>query len=255
LLHTYSAERQVVAKQLIDFDREWAKMFSDRPKQADASAAEGVDPKEFQRYFEQHGRFTAGMGTQYRPSIIQGEATHQRLATGFEIGRRFHSAPVLRITDARPVQLGHVARADGRWRLYAFAGAHDAADAARGVRALCTFLQDAPDSPLRQFTRADQDVDAVFDLRAIFQQDHRTLAIESMPGLLLPRKGRYGLRDYEKVFSSVLKNGPDIFGLRGVDRTQGALVVVRPDQYIAHVLPLDAHRELAAFFAGFMRRA
>jgi len=31
------------------------------------------------------------------------------------------------------------------------------------------------------------------------------------------------------------------------------LVVVRPDQYVAHVLPLAAHRPLADFFAGFMR--
>ena len=92
----------------------------------------------------------------------------------------------------------------------------------------------------------------MFDLRAIFQQSHRELAIESMPALLLPRKGRYGLRDYEKVFCPDLKNGPDIFDLRGIDRAQGALVVVRPDQYIAHVLPLDAHQALAAFFAGFM---
>jgi phenol 2-monooxygenase/3-hydroxybenzoate 4-monooxygenase len=30
------------------------------------------------------------------------------------------------------------------------------------------------------------------------------------------------------------------------------LVVVRPDQYIAHVLPLDAHQALADFFARFM---
>ena len=30
------------------------------------------------------------------------------------------------------------------------------------------------------------------------------------------------------------------------------MVVVRPDQYVAHVLPLDAHAELAAFFDGFM---
>ena len=56
----------------------------------------------------------------------------------------------------------------------------------------------------------------------------------------------------EKVFSPDLKNGTDIFDMRGVDRQQGALVVVRPDQYIAHVLPLNAHAELAAFFAGFM---
>jgi phenol 2-monooxygenase len=30
------------------------------------------------------------------------------------------------------------------------------------------------------------------------------------------------------------------------------MVVVRPDQYVAHVFPLDAHAELAAFFDGFM---
>lgn len=255
LLHSYSAERQPAAQELIDFDREWAKMFSDRARQGAGGDAQGVDPKEFQKYFERHGRFTAGMGTHYRPSMICGEATHQPLATGFVIGTRFHSAPVLRVSDARPLQLGHAGKADGRWRLYAFAGANDAAEMAGGLRGLCRFLEESPESPLRRYTPPGQDVDAVFDLRAVFQQGHRELAIESMPALLLPRKGRHGLRDYEKVFCAELKNGPDIFDLRGIDRRRGALVVVRPDQYIAHVLPLDAHRALADFFAGFMRPA
>ena len=250
LLHSYSAERQPAAQELIDFDREWAKMFSDRPKQGTegAGGSEGVDPKEFQKYFERHGRFTAGMGTHYKPSMICGEATHQQLATGFVIGTRLHSAPVLRITDAKPVQLGHAGKADGRWRLYAFAGTDDA-----GLRALCAFLEQAPDSPLRRTTRAGQDIDAVFDVRAIFQQGHRELAFETLPALLRPRKGRHGLIDYEKVFCPDPKAGADIFEQRGVDRAQGALVVVRPDQYIAQVLPLNAHRELAGFFDGFMR--
>lgn len=251
LLHTYSDERQPAAQELIDFDREWARMFSDRAKLGDGSD-EGVDPKAFQTYFERHGRFTAGMGTHYGPSIICGEATHQALATGFVIGTRFHSAPVLRVADARPVQLGHAGKADGRWRLYAFAGADDHLNDDRGVRALCRFLEESAESPIRRYTRDGEDVDAVFDLRAIFQQGHRELAIESMPALLLPRKGRYGLRDYEKVFCPDPKNGPDIFDLRGIDRRDGALVVVRPDQYIAHVLPLAAHAELAAFFDRFM---
>jgi phenol 2-monooxygenase len=30
------------------------------------------------------------------------------------------------------------------------------------------------------------------------------------------------------------------------------MIVVRPDQYVAHILPLDAHEELAAFFDRFM---
>ena len=249
LLHSYSAERQPAAQELIDFDREWAKMFSDRPKQGTegAGGSQGVDPKEFQKYFERHGRFTAGMGTHYQPSIICGDATHQPLATGYVIGTRFHSAPVLRITDAKPLQLGHAGKADGRWRLYAFAGADDT-----GLRELCAFLDRSPDSPLLRYTPAGQDIDAVFDVRAIFQQGHRALAFETLPALLRPHKGRHGLVDYEKVFCPDPKSGADIFDQRGIDRAQGALVVVRPDQYIAHVLPLDAHQDLAAFFEGFM---
>jgi len=255
LLHSYNAERQAVGQQLIDFDREWSKMISEKPAD-DSSGGGGVDPKEFQKYFEQHLRFTAGMGTRYSPSLLCGDGVHQALATGFEVGTRFHSAEVLRITDAKVVQLGHAGKADGRWRLYAFAGQNDAMDERTGVRALCRFLETASNSPVRQFTPSGQDPDAVFDLRAIFQPSHRDLSIESMPALLWPRKGRHGLRDYEKVFSAQIKPGkpaPDIFDLRGVDRAQGALVVVRPDQYIALVLPLKAHQALTDFFAGFMR--
>jgi len=33
------------------------------------------------------------------------------------------------------------------------------------------------------------------------------------------------------------------------------LVIVRPDQFVAHVLPLDGTAQLAAFFDGFMVQA
>jgi phenol 2-monooxygenase len=92
----------------------------------------------------------------------------------------------------------------------------------------------------------------VIDVRAVFQQEHRALDIEAMPPFLLPRKGRYGLRDYEKMFCPDLKGGADIFDMRGIDRERGCMVLVRPDQHVAHVLPLDGHADLAAFFAGFM---
>jgi phenol 2-monooxygenase (NADPH) len=246
LLHTYSAERQAVAAELIDFDREWAKMLSV------SSTGEGFDPAETQRYFVRHGRYTAGTATRYRPSILTGAPTQQHLAQGFAIGTRFHSAPVIRLADAKPVHLGHTVEADGRWRLFAFAGAEDPAAPDSRIRALCAFLADAPDSPVRKYTPPEDDIDSVIDVRAVFQQGHRELAVERMPSYLLPRKGRYGLVDHEKMFCPDLRNGQDIFNMRGIDRERGCMVVVRPDQYIAHVLPLDAHAELAAFFAGFL---
>jgi 2-polyprenyl-6-methoxyphenol hydroxylase-like FAD-dependent oxidoreductase len=252
LLHTYSAERQTIAKELIYFDREFAKMFSAAPRKPDDPDSEGVDPAEFQKYFVRHGRFTAGTATQYNTSIITAAPTHQHLAKGLMIGTRFHSAQVIRLADARPVQLGHTVKADGRWRLFLFAGNGDPAASSSSLRALCNFLGDSPQSPVRKYTPAKADIDSVIDVRAIFQQSHRELALDAMPSFLLPQKGRYGLRDYEKMFCSDLRSGNDIFDMRGIDRQKGCIVIVRPDQYIAHILPIDAPSEIARFFDGFM---
>lgn len=250
LLHSYSAERQAIAKELIDFDREWAKMLSAPLKTSETG--DGVDPKEVEAYFVRHGRYTAGTATRYAPSPLTGEPTHAHLATGLPIGARFQSAPVIRLGDAKPVELGHVAQADGRWRLYAFADKADPSAASSRLRALCDALAEASSSPLHRYTRPGDDIDAVIDLRAILQQAHRDVAVETLPSLLLPRKGRLGLIDYEKVFCPDLRSGQDIFDLRGIDRERGCVVVVRPDQYVANMLPLDGHAALAAYFAAFM---
>ncbi len=245
LLRTYSSERQAIAQGLIDFDKEWSAIMASPPKDPARPELGGVDPAELQAYFVKSGRYTAGVATHYLPTtVLTAPATHQALASGYSIGMRFHSAPVVRLADARPLQLGHVARADGAWRLYAFADA-----SGERLRALAGFLAESPDSPLRRHTPAGADPDSVVDLRAIFQQGHRSLELQALPAVLRPHKGRFGLVDHEKVFCPDLKTGPDIFDLRGIDRAQGALVVVRPDQYVAHVLPLDAHAALADFFA------
>lgn len=255
VLSTYTAERQTVAQELIDFDREFARMFSAPPRAEGDSTEDSVDPKEFQAYFVKQGRFTAGTAVQYYPSPISAEPDHQALAGGLTVGKRFHSAPVIRLADAKPVHLGHTVKADGRWRVFGFSGREDPADPSSSIQRLCRFLEESPESPVRRYTPEGADVDSVIDVRAVFQQGHRELALREMPAFLLPRKGRYGLTDYEKMFCPDLKGGDDIFEMRGIDRERGCLVVVRPDGYVAHVLPLDAHEELAAFFAGFMLEA
>ena len=251
LLHSYSAERQAIAKELIDFDREWAEVLSSAAKSPATADGKGFDPAATQSYFVRHGRYTAGTAAHYGPSILTGEATYQHLAAGLTIGMRLHSAPVIRLADAKPIHLGHTVKADGRWSIFAFAGAGDTAAPHSGIGRLCHFLADAPQSPVRKFTPAGEDIDSVIDVRAIFQQSHHDLAVETMPGFLLPAKGRFGLRDYEKIFTADRWSG-DIFSTRGIDREGGCMVVVRPDQYVAHVLPLDGFEPLAAFFDGFM---
>jgi phenol 2-monooxygenase len=250
LLHTYSAERQAVAQELIDFDREWAAMLSQ------SATASEVDSAQVQRYFVQHGRYTAGTATRYLPGStrckLTGGATHQSLATGFQIGMRFHSAPVVRMSDGKQMQLGETLQADGRWRLICFAGLGDTATPGSPMAQLCAFLSQSEQSPMKRYTPVGADADAVIDIRAVFQQNHHTLAVTALPELLFPPKGRYGLRDYEKAFCA-LDDGQNIFAVRGINRAEGCLVVVRPDQYVAQVLPLDDTAALTGFFESFMR--
>lgn len=231
LLRTYSEERRAKAKELIDFDRDMARLFSAKPK----DEAEAV---RFQEYFKKHGRYTAGVETRYDTSALIGDDAHQGLATGLIVGKRFHSAPVIRLSDAKPMQLSEVLRADGRWRLMAFAGTGDRGGPTGAIARLCDYLETDPASLLR-FTPAGAETDSLYDLRAIFPHAHRDLDLSVMPKLLLPAKGTFGLTDYEKIFC--IDPVQDIYAMRGIDPAQGAMIVVRPDQFVADVLPLEAY--------------
>jgi phenol 2-monooxygenase len=239
LLATYSAERQVIAKNLIEFDKQWSTLMA--AKQDDLE-----DPTELESFYVKTFEFPAGFMTQYEPSLIVAADTHQDLATGFPIGKRFKSAPVVRVADGNPIQLGHHAKADGRWRIYVFTDAAGVSGPAVGE--LAGWLETAPDSPLAA-TPHGLDRDAWFDVKVIDQRPHAEVDLSQVPEVFLPRTGPFGLIDYEKVYAA--DPASDIFDARGVSRA-GAIVIVRPDQYVADMLPLTATSDLAAFFTPIL---
>jgi 2-polyprenyl-6-methoxyphenol hydroxylase and related FAD-dependent oxidoreductases len=241
LLATYSAERQVVAKNLIDFDKEWSTLMATKPEDLD-------DPSELEDFYVRTAEFPAGFITQYAPSMLIADPTHQTLAPGFPIGKRFKSAIVERVCDTNPVQLGHHAKADGRWRIYAFADSARPGEASEVTR-FAEWIAHSPESPVVAYTPEDADVDAWFDVKVIYQQDHAGVDLGVVPGAFQPRVGPFGLIDYEKIYA--VHPPEDVFDLRGIDRG-GVIVVVRPDQYVANVLPLTATDELGAFFRQIM---
>ncbi|HEU4668007.1 MAG TPA: FAD-binding monooxygenase, partial [Arthrobacter sp.] len=240
LLSTYSEERQVVAKNLIDFDKEWSTMMAKKPEEFE-------HPSDLEDFYVRTAEFPAGFMTQYTPSMVTGSNAHQDLATGFPVGKRFKSAPVVRVSDTNPMHLGHHATADGRWRIYVFADAAPAGGHS-GVADFAQWLADSPQSPLAA-TPSDADPDAWFDVKVVYQQPHTAVDINAVPLVFRPQVGPFKLTDYEKVYAT--DPNADIFELRGLDRG-GVVVVVRPDQYVANVLPLTATAELAEFFAGLL---
>lgn len=235
LLSTYGAERRPVAQQLIDFDKEWSSLMARKPEEIS-------DPQELATFYLGTAEFPSGFMTQYEPSMIVDGASQQELAVGFPLGKRFKSAEVTRVSDGNAVHLGHHATADGRWRVYAFADA-DATKLAAWA--------DAVTPVFARYTPRDGDVDAVFDVKAIYQQRHDEFEFTDAPALFRPQTGPFGLTDWEKVYAAAptVWCHDDIFEVRELSR-DGVVVVVRPDQYVAAILPLDAVDRLSEFLEG-----
>jgi len=235
LLATYARERHEVAQALIDFDREWSSLMATPEEEFD-------DPAELEKFYVKTWEFPAGFMTEYKPSMITGDATHQELATGFPIGKRFHSSVAVRVCDANPLEIGHLARADGRWRIYVFAD--------RDKTALNDWAQWmlSPASPIHIHTPAGADFNSLFDIKVIYQHTHDQIEVTDVPAVFKPLVGPFELVDLEEIFA--VDRHTDIFDQRGINRDTGAVVVVRPDQYVAQVLPLDEPQQLASFFGN-----
>lgn len=248
LLSTYESERRKVAQMLIDADREMSALVATRPSAKTEANQTRTNTADIEKFIARQNGFIAGTSIGYDGSFICTGVENQHLASGFPVGQRFHSAEAVRVADGRPVHLGHLIKADGRWRIFIFGNKQSPVDRSSATYKLIEFLAGGESSPVRKYTPEGADIDSVIDVYAVFQQ--QDLAIEDMPDYLWPAKGKYGMRDYEKVFHA--RGGDDIFEQRGIDRNSGCMVVVRPDQHVANILALDAYDELSEFFDEFM---
>lgn len=245
LVPTYGDERKDIAKNLIDFDKEWSTLMA-KP------TSELGDPNEVAEFYTKTAEFPAGFMTEYQPSLLTTDGTGQELATGFPIGKRFTSALVERSCDTNVKHLGHLHRADGRWRVYVFADAAAPQDADSKVAAWAQAVEEDPQSFRNRHTPADGPQDARFDIKVVYQQKQTEFAHPDVPAVFRPTTGPLGLIDLNNIFATCrATHGEDIFDARGISR-DGAVVVVRPDHYVSGVFGLDEVERLNAFFAGVL---
>lgn len=74
-----------------------------------------------------------------------------------------------------------------------------------------------------------------------------------IPDVFSPKTGKWGMKDLHKTYidDEHYNAGHDhAYEKYGVDPEKGAVVVVRPDQYVAKVLRLDDGNAVEEFFAG-----
>lgn len=127
LLQTYVSERQKVAADLIEFDRHFTQLFSTAYRKE-----HGITPEQFREQFVRSGRYTAGQALKYDESTIVCLEGARGSAKRLEVGMRFPSAQVVRVCDAKAMQLTKALPSDSSWHIVVFAGdIHDSKASAR----------------------------------------------------------------------------------------------------------------------------
>ena len=207
LLRTYTAERHAIAQGLIDFDKEWSKIMASPPKdpkppgtrRCRSAGASGV----LHEVGPLHGRcgdaLRADDGADRRSDRIRRSPRATRSACVFTRRPSCALPTPSRCNWATP----RVPTAPG-------------ASTPSPTRAASGCANSPASWPNRRSRRSvasprpgDVDIDSVIDVRAIFQQGHRDLKVQELPSMLLPRKGSFGLIDYEKAYCPDLEGaGP-----------------------------------------------
>ncbi|KAJ5611360.1 hypothetical protein N7510_008079 [Penicillium lagena] len=250
ILKTYVLEREKVAIDLINFDRYFSKLFSSGSSGKKATSAE------FQEGFTKSGKYTAGLTAKYDVSPITAALESTQLASNVVVGMRLPSAQIVRFCDSKPMQLMQSLKSDGRWRVIVFGGDLSVPESQEKLNALGNYL-DSPGGPIRSFTPQSVHADSLIETILVGHGKRHDVELEQIPECFYPVSGKNQTRDLHKIFyddeAYNLIHG-HAYGFLGIDPKQGAIIIVRPDQYVSAVMRLGEYSEIGKFFAGFLKR-
>ncbi|KAK1778754.1 FAD binding domain-containing protein [Copromyces sp. CBS 386.78] len=249
LLESYVIEREKTATDLIEFDRGFTKLFNTKYRRE-----HGISQEQFAEKFVQAGRYTAGQAIQYDASgVVEIGAKDKELVMNVTVGMRFPSAQVVRFCDARAMQLVNGLPADGQWYLIVFAGDISQKEG----KARLEKVSQALDNVVKRFTPASASPDSVIDRVLVIYGNRTEVEQEQIPEFFTPVTGKWHQKNLFKVYAddeSYNSGHGHAYETYGVDFEAGALVIVRPDHYVAKVSALDDNIEQSTqkFFDGFL---
>ncbi|KAL2195347.1 FAD binding domain-containing protein [Corynascus similis CBS 632.67] len=245
LVETYVLERERTATELIDFDHAFTKLFNSKYRQENH-----VSPQQVAEQFVKAGRYTAGQAVRYDPSAIT-VVTESDIAANLTVGMAFKSAQVVRFCDAKAMQLVKAMPADGQWYVVVFAGNVSRPEVAERLKKVAGSL----DRIAQLFTPSGAYPDSVIDRVLVLACDRKQVEQHEIPTFFTPVTGKWGMKCLTKVFAdeeSYNSGHGHAYKAYGVHPENGAVVVVRPDHYVAKVATLDDVDSLQQFFEGFM---
>ena len=198
----YESERRKYAQDLIDFDKQFAALFSGKPRTSDNQdgisheqflkcarnlCTTSVNPfqtftLDFYRAFQTFGGFTSGIGVHYGPSEIV-NLKHQECARNLVIGERMVPQIFTRAADGRPVEIQDLLPADTRWKIVVFLGTLDESHLRR-VELLAKELNE-PTSFLHKYPIGGQ-ISLIFDIISVVSANKNNFNYLNVPEFFRP---------------------------------------------------------------------
>lgn len=202
LVKTYVTERQQTAAELIEFDRNWSKIFKSKDTDQDRNG----DANYMRDQFVKSGRYMAGQAYRYGKSIITWPPQEERAAAGgavfdviegskLVVGMRFPSAQIVRYSDAKVFQLLSILTSDRRWRVVVFAGDIQQKEVCKQLETVNSRLMDLT----RVFTPRGKDPDSLIEPLLVLKTKRTYVELGHIPEVFKPVTGKYRIQSRSSV--------------------------------------------------------
>ncbi|EMC91619.1 hypothetical protein BAUCODRAFT_38727 [Baudoinia panamericana UAMH 10762] len=284
ILKSYESERKLIAENLLNFDAQYAKLFSQRQPSAGevgsaniqtAGEQQPAEDNEFMKTFKASCEFTSGYGVAYNENIFNWSQNHPAQSPLFlsekqgtttqRTGRIMTPATVTRVCDANVVFLEQEIPLNGSYRLYLFGGKPSVTknainDFAAGLTQKGSFYSSykRPDVDAVSHLEKHNPHSLFFSIATIFNAHRPEIEIrELLPEVL----ARYFDHVYaDDIWDQRVPNAKAAAHAKmGLSEDEGGVVVVRPDGYVGCVVKLvDGSGTVDAlnkYFASFTAKS
>ncbi|TKA83165.1 hypothetical protein B0A55_00697 [Friedmanniomyces simplex] len=283
ILKSYEGERKLIAESLLNFDSQYAKLFSQRQPPAGevghaskhATGDEQVEENEFIKMFKASCEFTSGYGVAYDENIFNWSDSHPAKSSLFlsekagsttqRPGRILSPATVTRVADANVVHLEQEIPLNGSYRIYLFAGKPSVTkkavdDFAANLKKKGSFFSSytRPDADQISYHERHNPHSLFFTINTIFNAPRPDIEVRALLPELLARYFDHVYAD--DIWDQRVPNAKAAAHAKmGLSEEEGGVVIVRPDGYVGCAVKLvegsgtvDALNE---YFASFCTKS
>lgn len=285
ILHSYESERRKIAQDLIELDRRMAATFSGKPAPQELEEVYNTSMKFMSGYGVQYdpSKLVARPYDHAQESMNGNTAHVARTNAAHNVipGDIFPAGPVVVHATGCPIDIKELMPSDGRWRLMVFPGDVSKDAVFDGLNTLGEKL--APLIERYTVTRPSKHTShaahlsalpesmkqSLIDVLTIHCEEHEPSSssiaerdLNTFHSVFIPSDPYTG-PDYDRItvdremgaFAHIsggpgLRHAGKMYERLGISKTGGALVIVRPDQYVSWVGELDDASGAERFFAG-----